>query len=86
MAARAFSGLQKQVFSLYRACMRGVRSKPESERADLREYVRAEFNKGKSLSPKDIQRIEHMLRHGKKMLVMLMAPGARMSWSRPSNT
>lgn len=38
--ARRLTGLQKQVLSLYRACLRGARSKPPESRPPLLAYAR----------------------------------------------
>ncbi|QQK41749.1 Succinate dehydrogenase assembly factor 1-like protein A, mitochondrial [Penicillium digitatum] len=39
------SGLQRDVLSLYRKCLREIRNKPEDSRINFRKYARAEFQK-----------------------------------------
>jgi succinate dehydrogenase assembly factor 1 len=74
LPTRRYSGLQKRVFQLYRAFVRGVRQKPAEQRPALMDAIRSEFRKG-ALQPKtDITTIEYMLRYGKRQLEVLKSP------------
>jgi len=65
------SGLQKQVFSLYRDFLRVAAKKPEPSASQLREYIRAEFRKNKAIHRFDTNNIEHRLRRGSRQLEAL---------------
>ncbi|KAJ5638881.1 hypothetical protein N7528_001271 [Penicillium herquei] len=64
------SGLQRDVLSLYRQCLRAIRTKPTV-------YRRAEFQKHLSVSKKDFNTIEYLLRKGHRQLEMYASPGIR---------
>lgn len=71
------SGLQRQVLSLYRACLRSIRTKPEDARPALRSFARDEFEKHRGDNPKNFLRIEHLLRKGRRLMELLAASEAR---------
>jgi succinate dehydrogenase assembly factor 1 len=61
------SGLQRQVLSLYADCLRSARQLPSASQVPAVLFVRGEFRKAASTVDKlDIQRIEFLLRQGKK--------------------
>ncbi len=67
---RRLSGLQKQVLSLYRTCLRACCKLPIGEsRLKAVSYVRLEFRaNASSVKTLDLQRIDHLLRQAKKKL------------------
>ncbi len=63
------SGVQKQVLNLYREALRRGAAFREPSRAAALAFIRAEFRVGcRSVDRLDFQRIEHLLRAGKKKL------------------
>ncbi|KAL4808570.1 complex 1 protein-domain-containing protein [Aspergillus recurvatus] len=71
------SGLQREVLSLYRKCLREIRKKPIESRNNFKSYARAEFEKHISISKKDFSAIEYLLRKGSRQLEMYSSPGIR---------
>ncbi|KAG2025667.1 hypothetical protein GB937_002387 [Aspergillus fischeri] len=71
------SGLQREVLSLYRKCLREIRKKPSETRSNFKAYTRAEFRKNMSVSKKDFSAIEYLLRKGNRQLEMYSSPGIR---------
>ncbi|OCK82862.1 hypothetical protein K432DRAFT_380039 [Lepidopterella palustris CBS 459.81] len=71
------SGLQRDVLSLYRQCLRAVREKPVDARPNFRAFARSEFEKNMSLSKKDFSAIEYILRRGHRQLEIYMDPGIK---------
>jgi succinate dehydrogenase assembly factor 1 len=71
------SGLQKNVLSLYRQCLRVARRLPDiSSQTAMKERCKSSFHdKGKSIDRLDIQRIEHLLRQTRKELERIEMPG-----------
>ncbi|RYG45109.1 LYR motif-containing protein [archaeon] len=75
--ARARSGLQSQVLSLYRSCIRAARSAPSyspAAKVAAMTYVRIAFRVGARLPRSDFARIELSLRQGAKSLRMYSGP------------
>mmetsp|Transcript_13445 Transcript_13445/g.23627 ORF Transcript_13445/g.23627 Transcript_13445/m.23627 type:complete len:88 (+) Transcript_13445:199-462(+) len=78
---RALSAMQKQAISLYRHCIRGARTKQQQEGLDpqtgnvLRQHARARFDEHRSVSTRNIQLVEHLIRQGQRQLQMLLEPG-----------
>jgi len=71
------SGLQKQVLTLYRKCLRAALAKPPEVRPKAVEYVRTEFRAGaRDVKRSQFRTIEFMIRQGEKQLKMLSRPGA----------
>ncbi|KAJ5638285.1 hypothetical protein N7490_008164 [Penicillium lividum] len=66
------SGLQRDVLSLYRQCLREIRKKPI-----VRALHSAEFQKHLSVSKKDFSTVEYLLRKGQRQLEMYASPGIR---------
>ncbi|KAJ5468664.1 hypothetical protein N7475_006416 [Penicillium sp. IBT 31633x] len=84
------SGLQRDVLSLYRKCLREIRNKPVDSRSNFKRYARyrynpadtgkpyrAEFQKHLSISKKDFSAIEYLLRKGNRQLELYASPGIR---------
>ncbi|KAL4947256.1 complex 1 protein-domain-containing protein [Aspergillus filifer] len=71
------SGLQREVLSLYRKCLREIRKKPVESQNNFKTYTRTEFNKHISISKKDFSTIEYLLRKGSRQLEMYSSPGIR---------
>ncbi|RAL08687.1 succinate dehydrogenase assembly factor 1 [Aspergillus homomorphus CBS 101889] len=71
------SGLQREVLSLYRKCLREIRKKPAETRENFRVYARAEFQKQVTVSKKDFTAIEYLLRKGQRQLETYSSPGIR---------
>ncbi|KAJ5343530.1 hypothetical protein N7541_008244 [Penicillium brevicompactum] len=76
MMAR-LSGLQRDVLSLYRKCLREVRNKPVDARSNFKNYARSEFQKHRSVNKKDFSTVEYLLRKGQRQLEMYASPGIR---------
>ncbi|KAJ6113708.1 hypothetical protein N7523_007025 [Penicillium sp. IBT 18751x] len=62
------SGLQREVLSLYRKCLRAIRHKPQP---------RTEFQKHLSVNKKDFGAVEYLLRKGHRQLETYASPGIR---------
>ena len=76
--APRLSGLARQALSLHRALLRAARGKPEGARAAIVTRIRAEFDRRRALDPmREMQQIEHFLRHGRKQLERLMDPNVK---------
>ncbi|KAE8549791.1 hypothetical protein TMatcc_000829 [Talaromyces marneffei ATCC 18224] len=74
---RRLSGLQREVLSLYRKCLREARKKPEDTRDHFRAFAQSEFRKQLDVNKKDFSTIEHLLRKGHKQLETYSSPGIR---------
>ncbi|KAJ5860593.1 Complex 1 LYR protein [Penicillium soppii] len=70
------SGLQRDVLSLYRKCLREVRNKPVRFTPAETGY-RTEFQKHRSVNKKDFSAVEYLLRKGHRQLEMYASPGIR---------
>jgi succinate dehydrogenase assembly factor 1 len=76
--APRLSGLAKQAFSLHRALLRAARAKPDDARPAIVTRIRAEFDLRRALDPlREMQQIEHFLRHGRKQLERLRDPNVK---------
>jgi succinate dehydrogenase assembly factor 1 len=75
--AARLSGLQRDVLSLYRRCLRAARLKPTANRPNFEAFARREFARYISLDKKDFGAIEFLLRKGQKQLEVYEAPGIR---------
>ncbi|KAK4192771.1 complex 1 protein-domain-containing protein [Podospora australis] len=71
------SGLQKEVLSLYRQCLRACRKKPEATRPHFQTFARTEFEKSLKLDKRDFGAIEFLLRKGRRQLEMYASPGVK---------
>ncbi|KAJ0108513.1 hypothetical protein J7T55_002117 [Diaporthe amygdali] len=80
------SGLQKEVLSLYRQCLRETRKKPDVNirppishvsRKHFEAYARSEFNKHVAIEKRDFAAIEFLLRKGRRQLESYSAPGIK---------
>ncbi|KAF2266314.1 hypothetical protein CC78DRAFT_578351 [Lojkania enalia] len=71
------SGLQKDVLSFYRECLRAVRQKQSDTRENFRAFARSEFRKNIGINKKDFGTIEYLLRNGRRKLETYQDPGIR---------
>ncbi|KAJ4296111.1 hypothetical protein N0V88_004813 [Collariella sp. IMI 366227] len=71
------SGLQKEVLSLYRQCLRECRKKPEASRQNFRAFARTEFEKNIKIDKKNFAAVEFLLRKGRRQLEMYASPGVK---------
>ncbi|KAF3066599.1 Succinate dehydrogenase assembly factor 1, mitochondrial [Daldinia childiae] len=71
------SGLQKDVLSLYRKCLRESRKKPVATRPHFESFIRSEFEKSIKVDKRDFAVIEFLLRKGHRQLEMYSAPGIK---------
>ncbi|KAL1972419.1 hypothetical protein VTN31DRAFT_6833 [Thermomyces dupontii] len=71
------SGLQREVLSLYRQCLREIRKKPIESRENFRAFARDQFRANLKLPKKDFATIEYLLRRGRRQLELYSAPGIR---------
>ncbi|KAJ5961070.1 Complex 1 LYR protein [Penicillium vulpinum] len=69
------SGLQRDVLSLYRKCLREIRNKPEV--GYIKPHLTAEFQKHLSVNKKDFSTVEYLLRKGNRQLELYATPGIR---------
>ncbi|RKF78676.1 Succinate dehydrogenase assembly factor 1, mitochondrial [Golovinomyces cichoracearum] len=72
-----YSGLQKEVFSLYRQCLRACQKKSQDARPHFLLFTRKEFEKNRCLSKKDFVAIEYLLRKGHRQLELYSSSGIR---------
>ncbi|PHH65472.1 hypothetical protein CDD81_2252 [Ophiocordyceps australis] len=75
--ANRLSGLQKEVLSLYRQCLRESRKKPQYSRARFESFVRTEFSRNLSMDKRDFAAIEFLLRKGRRQLSVYAAPNVK---------
>ncbi|PSC70288.1 Found in Mitochondrial Proteome [Micractinium conductrix] len=68
MPPKRLSGLQRQVLSLYRNVLRTSRDKVQAGGDSIAAFGRQEFERYRGLDKKDILRIEHLLRRGRRQL------------------
>ncbi|KAG9578864.1 hypothetical protein KCU77_g8032, partial [Aureobasidium melanogenum] len=71
------SGLQREVLSLYRKCLRETRKKPADVRPNFLQFTRSEFRQHQNYDKKDFGAIEYMLRKGQRQLEIYSSPGIR---------
>ncbi|CAO2648875.1 Nn.00g098240.m01.CDS01 [Neocucurbitaria sp. VM-36] len=71
------SGLQRDVLSLYRQCLRAVRQKPTETQSHFRDFAKAQFHKYQHVGKKDFGTIEYLLRKGRNQLESYSDPGIR---------
>ena len=74
---RRLSGLQRDVLSLYRQCVRAIKQKPETSQANFRSFARREFEAHLHVDKKDFGTVEFLLRKGQRQLELYKAPGIR---------
>ncbi|CZS94360.1 uncharacterized protein RAG0_04382 [Rhynchosporium agropyri] len=70
------SGLQRDVLSLYRKCLRVSRMKGEA-RVHFEKHARIEFEKAIAVDKKDFSAIEYLLRKGQRQIEMYSSPGIK---------
>ncbi|KAI5779460.1 complex 1 protein-domain-containing protein [Geopyxis carbonaria] len=71
------TGIQRDVISLYRACLRTIRLKPLEAQYNFRIFVREEFRKNSHVAKRDFMAIEHLLRVGNKKLEAYSQPSVK---------
>ncbi|KAH6619538.1 complex 1 protein-domain-containing protein [Chaetomium sp. MPI-SDFR-AT-0129] len=71
------SGLQKEVLSLYRQCLRECRKKPSTRRDHFQVFARQEFEKNVKIDKRDFSAIEFLLRKGRRQLEIYSSPGVK---------
>jgi len=71
------SGLQREILSLYRKCLRETRKKPADARPNFLRYAQSEFRQHQHHDKKDYSAIEYMLRKGQRQLETYSSPGIR---------
>lgn len=71
------SGLQSDIFSLYRQLLRAAKAKEApTQTMELSNFIKHEFrDRAFSIGRTDFRLIEHYLRHGHKQLKLLKMPG-----------
>ncbi|GAA5917166.1 hypothetical protein JCM6882_003277 [Rhodosporidiobolus microsporus] len=77
MPPRRVTGLQRQVFAMYKRSLRMVQAKPLDSRPAWYAFVAHQFRHpslGGGLKRKDVSAIEHLLRRGEKMLETYESP------------
>ena len=75
MSRGHLSGLQRDVLSLYRKCLREISRKPIEAQTNFRSFAREEFEKNMALDKKDFSSIEFLLRKGQRQFEVYSAPG-----------
>lgn len=86
--ARRITGLQREVYKLYKRSLQMVLKKPLAFRSSWYQFVSAQFRDpalGGGVKRKDVTAIEYYLRRGEKMLDTYGAPAVR-SVRVPSDT
>ncbi|KAI4525363.1 hypothetical protein K525DRAFT_191771 [Schizophyllum commune Loenen D] len=72
------SGLQRDVFAMYRRALRMAARKDPAKRADWTTFIRYTFRtRATSVGPRDIGAIEYLLRQGRKQLELYESPSVR---------
>ncbi|PCH40096.1 hypothetical protein WOLCODRAFT_67728 [Wolfiporia cocos MD-104 SS10] len=80
MSAR-YSGLQREVFSLYRRALRMAHTKPAASRPKFELFVRYTFRtRAACVSPRDVAAIEYLLRRGRRQMEMYEDSKVRDCW------
>lgn len=74
MAKPRLSGLQRDVLSLYRSCLRAARAKPRETQPQFQTFARREFEHHLHLDKKDFSAIEFLLRKGNRQLEQYAQP------------
>jgi len=81
MSVRKHSGLQREVFSLYRRALRLIPTKPAPVQGKFSLFVRYNFRQNaRSISPRDITAIEHLLRKGQRQIEQLEDTAMKDCW------
>ncbi|KAK6497854.1 hypothetical protein TWF481_012254 [Arthrobotrys musiformis] len=72
------TGLQREVLSLYRSCLRAVYRKPIDSRTHFKSFVAREFRKhATEVDRKDFDTVEFLLRKGKRQLEVYGDPNIK---------
>ncbi|KLO04765.1 hypothetical protein SCHPADRAFT_840230 [Schizopora paradoxa] len=75
------SGLQREVLALYRRALRIASKKPAVSQDKFRTFFRYNFHvNAQSISPRNINAIEHLLRKGRRQLEQLEDPAVTDCW------
>lgn len=76
--AKQFSGIQREVFSVYRQIIREAYKKDSGARESIVAQARSEFrSKGDTIKRSDYQLIEHNIRRARKHVQLIQMPGFR---------
>ena len=62
---------QKQALALYREVLRAARQKPADGRTGIEALARSQFDQYRGIGRKEFNRIEHLLRRGKRQAEVL---------------
>ncbi|KIW01342.1 uncharacterized protein PV09_07114 [Verruconis gallopava] len=71
------SGVQRDVLSLYRKCLRAANKKPAETRMNFINFTKEEFRKNRNLDRKDFGTIEFLIRKGHRQLAIYEDPGIK---------
>ncbi|GAA5982921.1 hypothetical protein JCM11641_002627 [Rhodosporidiobolus odoratus] len=80
MPSRRITGLQRQIYSLYKRSLQMVATKPLETRSSWFAFVAHQFRAphlGGALRKKDVAAIEHLLRRGDKQLETFSASSVK---------
>lgn len=77
MAKHKITGLQRDVLSFYRQCVRAIYQKDPEARPDFFAFTRGEFERFRHLGRKDISTVEYLLRTGNRKLEMFSNPSLK---------
>ncbi|KAK7206715.1 hypothetical protein BZA70DRAFT_274926 [Myxozyma melibiosi] len=71
------TGLQRDVLSMYRSCLRAIRVKPAESRHNFLQFTRLQFRQHLTVPKSDFTTIEYLLRRGRNQLETYSNPGVR---------
>ncbi|KAK9366640.1 hypothetical protein V1509DRAFT_629146 [Lipomyces kononenkoae] len=71
------TGLQREVLSLYRSCLRAIRKKPPESKRNFLIFTRQQFEQHINISKSDFTTIEYLLRKGRHQLEIYSNKGVR---------
>ncbi|KAK9374376.1 uncharacterized protein V1513DRAFT_446205 [Lipomyces chichibuensis] len=71
------TGLQRDVLSLYRSCLRAIRKKPPESKRNFLIFARRQFEQHIDISKSDFTTIEYLLRKGHHQLETYSNDGVR---------
>ena len=76
--SKQFSGIQREVFSVYRQIIREAYKKDPEARTSIISQARHEFRtNGDEIKRSDYQLIEHNIRRARKHITLIKMPGFR---------
>ncbi|KAK9382980.1 complex 1 protein-domain-containing protein [Kockiozyma suomiensis] len=71
------TGLQRDVLSLYRSCLRAIRKKPPDSRQNFLLFTREQFEQHRHILKSDFTTVEYLLRRGHNQLETYSNAGVR---------